>query len=120
MDILTDKYAGWIVVSIKRHTAWQIHNFMSLVDSMFDQIKESRERGGGRILFDLSQLTYFDSTVVSLILRAVRLTGDLKNSLIVADDKTRDILGLLGITRLVDVYESEAAWAQDHGFAVGA
>jgi anti-anti-sigma regulatory factor len=119
MDILTNKYPGWIVVSIKRHTAWQIHNFMSLVDSMFTQIKESYEAEKGRILFDLSELSYFDSTVVSLILRAVRLTGDEKNSLLVSDEKTRDILGLLGITRLVDVYDSETDWAREHGLEPG-
>lgn len=116
MELNNDKYSGWTIVTIQRHTAWQIHNFMSLVDSMYDKIKENYEQVHGRILFDLSRLSYFDSTVVSLILRAVRLTGEEKNALIVTDDKTRDILGLLGINRLVDVYESEGAFAEAHGF----
>ncbi|MBD3243421.1 MAG: hypothetical protein GF331_22720 [Chitinivibrionales bacterium] len=115
MELDNDKYSGWTVVTIKRHTAWQIHNFMSLVDSMYEKIKDNYEQVHGRILFDLSRLSYFDSTVVSLILRAVRLTGEEKNALIVTDEKTRDILGLLGINRLVEVYESEEAFAETHG-----
>lgn len=116
MELNNDKYPGWTIVTIKRHTAWQIHNFMSLVDSMFKDIEANYQESGSRILFNLSELTYFDSTVVSLILRAVRLTGDNKNSLLVSDVKTRDILGLLGINRLVDIYDSEAEWASEHGF----
>jgi anti-anti-sigma regulatory factor len=106
----TERYKGWMVITIKRHTAWQIHNFLPLVDSMYSKIKENYTRVGGRLLFDLSGLTYFDSTMVSLILRAVRLTGDSKNAVVITDEKTRDILTLLGIDKLVDMYESETAF----------
>jgi anti-anti-sigma regulatory factor len=117
MELDNERYDGWTLVTIKRHTAWQIHNFMSLVDSMYNEIKDNYEKTGRRIIFNLAQLAYFDSTVVSLVLRAVRLTGDKKNALLVSDEKTRDILSLLGITRLVDVYQSEAEFASEHGVA---
>jgi anti-anti-sigma regulatory factor len=108
----SERYKGWTVITIKRHTAWQIHNFLPLVDSMYARIKEVFDRVGGRLVFDLSSLTYFDSTMVSLILRAVRLTGDTKNAVVITDEKTRDILTLLGIDKLVDMYDSEAAFAE--------
>ena len=117
MELDNERYAGWSVVTIRRHTAWQIHNFMSLVDSMYETIRRNYETAHARILFDLAGLSYFDSTVVSLILRAVRLTGEVKNALIVSDPKTRDILSLLGIDRLVEVYESQRAFAEHYGFA---
>ena len=111
MQFDTERYKGWTVVTIKRHAAWQIHNFLPLVDSMYAKIKEVYDRRGGRLVFDLSGLTYFDSTMVSLILRAVQLTGDTKNAVVITDDKTRDILMLLGIDKLVDMYDSETAFA---------
>ena len=105
-----ERYKGWTVITIKRHAAWQIHNFLPLVDSMYTKIRENFDKVGGQLLFDLSGLTYFYSTMVSLILRAVRLTGDAKNAVVITDEKTRDILTLLGIDKLVDMYESEAAF----------
>jgi hypothetical protein len=55
--------------------------------------------------------------MISLILRSVRLTGEQKNSLIIADDKTRDILALLGIDKLVDIYPSERDWCSAQSIA---
>jgi hypothetical protein len=115
MTLDTERYKGWIVIAIRRATAWRIHNFLPLVDSLFKQIKDNHDQTGGRLLFDLSALSYFDSTMISLILRSVRLTGEQKNSLIIADDKTRDILALLGIDKLVDIYPSERDWCSAQG-----
>jgi anti-anti-sigma regulatory factor len=112
MDIDVNRFAGWILVVIKRHTAWQIHNFLPLVDSMYKKIEETFEAHNGRLVFDMAGLTYFDSTMVSLILRCVRLTGERKNAVIISDEKTRDILSLLGIDKLVNVYESQTAFAE--------
>ena len=102
-------------MSIKRITSWQIRNFLPLVDSMFDKIRARYEEVGGRFLFDLSELSYFDSTIVGLILRSVSLTGTQKNSLIASGAQTKDILSLLGLDRLVDIYDSEEEWAADGG-----
>lgn len=115
MNIDVTRYRGWLLVIIRRHTAWQIHNFLPLVDSMYSKIKEQYEQTDGRIAFDLSGLTYFDSTMISLILRCVHLTGERKNAVIISDQKTRDILSLLGIDKLVDLYDSEAAFAAVEG-----
>ena len=117
MNLDNSKYKGWTVVKIGRQMAWKIHNFFPLVDSMFRQIEENHKQVGGRLLFDLSSLSYFDSTMVSLILRSVRLTGEEKNALVVSDERTRDILSLLGINRLVDIYDSEAEWAAACGLS---
>ncbi len=115
MELDSNRYKGWTVVTIRRHSAWQIHNFLPLVDSMYAKIKENYERHPGRLVFDLSELTYFDSTMVSLVLRAVRLTGRDKNALVIGDEKTRDILNLLGIDKLVDIYGSLDAFAAANG-----
>jgi len=115
MELDNGIYKGWTVVTIRRHSAWQIHNFLPLVDSMYTRIMENYQAVPGRLVFDLSELTYFDSTMVSLILRAVRLTGEQKNALVIGDEKTRDILSLLGIDKLVDIYDSRAAFESASG-----
>jgi anti-anti-sigma regulatory factor len=115
MELDNDRFPGWTVVTIRRHTAWQIHNFLPLVDSMYSKIKTNYETTQRRLVFDLSELTYFDSTMVSLVLRSVRLTGDAKNALVMGDEKTRDILCLLGIDKLVDLYDSIGEFAAANG-----
>ena len=117
MNFDNAKYQGWTIVKIGRQMAWRLHNFLPLVDSMYKQIEQNHKTSHGRLLLNLSAISYFDSTMVSLILRSIRLTGDEKNSLVIGDESTRDILSLLGIDRLVDIYDSEQAWAEDHGFA---
>jgi len=117
MELDNNAYKGWTVVTIRRHSAWQIHNFQPLVDSMYAKIKDNYETAHGRLVFDLAELTYFDSTKVSLILRSVRLTGERKNALVVGDEKTRDILSLLGIDKLVDIYSSLAQFAAANNVA---
>jgi anti-anti-sigma regulatory factor len=112
MEFDAGRYPGWIVITIARHSAWQIHNVLPMVNTMFGEIKSEYESIGGRLLFNLSELSYFDSTMVSLILRSVSLTGDAKNALIISDDKARDIATLLGLDRLVDLYSSEAEWVR--------
>lgn len=110
MELDSSTYPGWTVISIKRHAAWEIHNFLPLVNSMFSTIKEHYDTAGGQLVFDLADLSYFDSTMVSLMLRAINLTGDRKNALIIQDERARDLVTLLGLDRLVDLYDSRAAF----------
>lgn len=114
MKIDNDKYEGWSLVVVEKLTAWRLHTFLSLADHLFDKIKKNYETTHRRIVFDFSALLGLDSMLISIVLRTIRLTGTEKNSVIVPNEKTADMLHVLGIDRLVDVYESEAMWAAAH------
>ena len=80
---------------------------------MFNTLKESYAKTGNPFIFDMSNHNYFDSTLVSLFVQSIRITGERKNSLIISDQKTCSILTLLGIDKLLDIYETETEWMQE-------
>ncbi len=104
---------GWIYVSIERPPDWKLPTFFPLVDAMFKKVKNSYDSQRRRILFDISRLEYMDSTMVSLFLQTARLSIESnKNAIIVAHKNTHDLLCLLGIEKLFDLYSSEQEWDQ--------
>ncbi|MBD3391325.1 MAG: STAS domain-containing protein [Chitinivibrionales bacterium] len=104
---------GWLYVSIERPADWKLPTFFPLVDATFKKIEENHERKPRRIVFDVSSLDFIDSTIVSLFLQAARMTTTAeKNAIVVSREHTRDLLCLLGIDKLFDLYQSEKEWME--------
>jgi anti-anti-sigma regulatory factor len=114
MKIDNQRIPGWSVIVFHKLTAWRIHTFLSQADYLFERIEENFTETRNRIVFDFSALNGLDSMLISILLRAIRLTGAEKNSVIAPDPKTADTLRVLGLDKLVDVYISGEQWAAAH------
>jgi anti-anti-sigma regulatory factor len=109
VDSITDRL-GWIYVTMKKPADWKLPTFFSLVDGTFKKIEARYEESPRRIAFDLSGLDYMDSMLVSLFLHAARLTGEHKGALISSDEHLCDLVRLLGLDRLFDLFVSDKEW----------
>jgi hypothetical protein len=110
MIVDSSRYPGWTYVCIDKSTAWEVAEFFPLIDRMLKQIRASFESTGRPFVFDISALEKFDSSLVSLVIQTVRLTGDLRNALVLPSGKSREVVETLGLPRLIDVYGSKEEW----------
>jgi anti-anti-sigma factor len=60
------------------------------------------------VVLDLTEVTFMDSTALGAILASARLLRDAggRLSLVAADASTRRLLGLVGVDRVLPVYET--------------
>jgi anti-anti-sigma factor len=107
--------SGWIYVSVERPPDWKLPTFFPLVDAMFKEIKSAFESQPRKIVFDMSRLEYIDSTMMSLFLQTVQMTGTEDNAIITTSKHTHDILGLLGIDKLFRLCSSIDEWIKAGG-----
>ncbi len=110
MSLYFTQSHGWSHVTVEQNSEWQLHNFFQIVDAMFAQIRDHFAAHDQPFVFDFSQLEYIDSTLITLLIQTARLTGDRRNALIVTEDKNREMLSILGVDKILDVFESRAAW----------
>ena len=104
---------GWIYVDIQNAPEWGLPTFFLLVDEMFKRIRKVYEENPRRVVFDVLKLEYVDSTVVSLFLQSARMTVLDRNAIIVGKQHTRDLLHLLGMDKLFDMYATEKDWEKN-------
>lgn len=110
MNVDLGEKSGWIFVTLQKPIEWKLPTFFPLVDAMYKQIKTAYEEDPRPVVFDLTTLDYIDSTVVSLFLQTVRLTGETRNAMLVQNNYIRDLINLLGIDKLLDIYDNEEEW----------
>ena len=103
---------GWIYVTVERPADWKLPTFFPLVDATFKKIKTEYEAQARKVVFDVSALEYIDSTMISLFLQAARLNEPQRNSIIVSNEHTHDLLCLLGIDKLFDLHASAKEWQE--------
>jgi anti-anti-sigma factor len=103
---------GWIYVSAQRPADWKFPTFFALVDATFEKIQTAYEQKARKVVFDVSTLEYIDSTMISLFLQAARMTEPQRDAIIVANEYTRDLLSLLGIDKLFDIFNSQKEWLE--------
>jgi anti-anti-sigma factor len=101
---------GWIYVELKRPPEWKLPTFFPLVDRTFKDIQAVFDSNPRPILFDLSDLEIVDSTLISLLLQSARLMNNKKNAVIVSDPHVRDLMSMLGIEKLYEIYETIDEW----------
>lgn len=113
MQLRIETHKGWIYVGIGKATPWHRSNFFALVDTWYEKIREAYERDRRPIVFDLSDLAQVDSILTSLIIRTVRMADEHRNALIAPNAEIRGIMALLGIDKLIEVFESYAEWRSE-------
>ena len=89
---------------------WQPQTFFPVIDKLLELIRESLENGRKKILFDFRDINFIDSYMISMLVSSCRFTNPERNVLIAPDEQVRSILQMLGIDRMIDVYETMEEW----------
>jgi ABC-type transporter Mla MlaB component len=109
---IADYNDTWTVVTICCHPDWRRSTFFPLIDGMYGQVKLHYEKDPHKLAFDVSALDYIDSSMISLFIQSARLMKKEKPAIIVAHKEIMDMITLLGIDKIYDVYESYELWRE--------
>ena len=118
MNIRATREGGWYRFAVLDlgSAHWTPSTFFPQLDSAQDRVKMAlAEDPNVRILFDLSALITIDSSLITLVVQTIRLSGTGRVSVIVSSPDVYSWLALLGIDRLADVYNSEQEWREQQG-----
>ena len=97
-----------VKVQIKEPTA--THSFFPLVDSMSKEIKDVFLQKKLPVVFDLLELRLIDSYMISILVQIFRLTEPVQNAILASDQQVIDVLTLIGIDKMYDIFYSEEEW----------
>lgn len=86
------------------------HSFFPLIDSITKQIKDTYLQKKLPVVFDLLDLHLIDSYMISILVQIFRLTAPEKNTVLVSDTQVIDVLTLIGIDKMFDMFNSEEEW----------
>ena len=86
------------------------HSFFPLIDRMSQQIKDAYLQKKLPIVFNLLDIHLIDSYMISILVQTFRLTAPEKNALLVSDTQVIDVLTLIGIDKMFDMFNSEEEW----------
>jgi anti-anti-sigma factor len=103
----------WIVTLVGEHCLSTAEELRAALESLLDPDVVPLSRPT-LVLVDLSQVTFFDSTVVGVIARAYDLTADDPDAALVivvesADSYAARVVQMLGLPTLVPAYTSRAS-----------
>ncbi|HMD69474.1 MAG TPA: STAS domain-containing protein [Chitinivibrionales bacterium] len=115
MNLKATREGGWYRFAVLDlgNEHWTPSTFFPQLDSAMDRVKMAlSEEPTARILFDLSALTTVDSSLITLVVQTIRLSGTGRVSVIVANPDVYSWLALLGIDRLADIFNSEQEWRE--------
>jgi len=110
--IITEKNSSLYVKICKPKSA-STHTFFSLVDPLMKQLREEYGRKKLPVVFDLLDIKFIDSYLISILAQSTLMSKPGKNSLLASDKKILDLLILIGINRIFDVFESYEEWAEE-------
>jgi anti-anti-sigma factor len=90
------------------------HSFFELMDNMSQQIKDVYQQKRLPVVFDLLEISLIDSYMISILVQTFRLTAPEKNVILVSDEQVIDVITLIGIDKMFDIYDSEEEWLADN------
>jgi anti-anti-sigma regulatory factor len=113
MNIQVTVDGQWYRFRILEKEHWTPSTFFPQLDSVLARITTVlSEKPGARILFDLMALDTIDSSLITILVQTVRMTGNDRVSVLVSHPDVYSWLALLGLDRLADIFDSEEAWRQ--------
>lgn len=113
MNLQVTEEGQWYRFRILEKDTWTSSTFFPQLDSVLARIKTVlAEKPGARILFDLMALDTIDSSLITVLVQTVRMTGVDRVSVLVSHPDVYSWLALLGLDRLAEIFDSEEAWRQ--------
>ena len=86
------------------------HSFFPLIDRMSQQIKDMYLQKKLPVVFDLLEVNLIDSYMISILVQTFRLTAPGKNVILVSNRQVIDVITLIGIDKMFDLFNSEEEW----------
>lgn len=86
------------------------HSFFPLIDRMSQQIKDTYIQKKLPVVFDLHDVNLIDSYIISILVQTFRLTAPKKNVILVSNQQVIDVINLIGIDKMFDIFNSEEEW----------
>ena len=108
--IITEKNNSLYVKICKPRSA-STHTFFPLVDTLLKEIKDAYKRKNLPVVFDLLDIKFIDSYLISILAQSTLVSKPKTNSILVSDKKIIDLLIFIGINRVFDIFESYEEWA---------
>lgn len=94
---------------------WNSSNFFHQLDSMYHQLKDAYTQAPRPIVFDFTETAHVDSSVITLVVQALRLADEKQRISIVApSEETMGLFHLMGFGKLTDLYFSMEEYEQEH------
>ncbi len=90
------------------------HSFFELIDSLSQQIKDVYLQKRLPVAIDLLDVNLIDSYMISILVQTFRLTAPVKNIILVSNEQIIDVITLIGIDKMFDIYESEEEWLNNN------
>jgi anti-anti-sigma regulatory factor len=113
MNLQVTEEGPWYRFKILEKNTWTPSTFFPQLDSVLARIKTVlAEKKGARILFDLMALDTIDSSLITVLVQTVRMTGVDRVAVLVSHPDVYSWLALLGLDRLAEIFDSEEAWRQ--------
>lgn len=98
---------GNITVKIFGPQPDQVQSFFSIIDKINANIEELYKRKPSDIVFDLTDIKFIDSYLISSLVRAHQLSTMSKHAIITSDDTILAIVELVGLNQLYSIYKTK-------------
>jgi anti-anti-sigma factor len=114
MNLVITREGSWHRYAMKQQDRWTPTTFFPQLDSVMARIREDLDgQHDPKVVFDLSDLSTIDSSMVTVIVQTVRIAaGGSKVCVIAPSGDVHTWLSLLGIDRLAAMFESVDQWMQ--------
>ncbi|MBD3320287.1 MAG: hypothetical protein GF350_04240 [Chitinivibrionales bacterium] len=112
MKLNTRDDGSWLRFYFEDTEPWSGDSFFEQLDRMFATVKGSFQKSHSRIVFDFSRSDRIDSSIIALLVQTIRLAGDRRVAVIMPDTESKNLLLVMGIDKLADIYDSETAWKE--------
>ena len=90
------------------------HSFCELMDKMNQRIKDEFQQKRLTVTFNLLEINLIDSYMISILVQTFRRTAPEKNVILVSDEQILDVITLIGIDKMFDIYDSEEEWLAEN------
>ena len=99
---------GWTRVVFVEQKQIEKATFIENMDALSNRVKTEYLAHPQPLVFDMSTLAYIDSQVVTILVQTIRLAPKEKIGLIATSPAIVDILELLGLDNLIQIFPSRA------------
>lgn len=98
---------GNITVKIFGPQPDQVQSFFAIIDRINSQVEELYKRKPSDIVFDLADIKFIDSYLISSLVRAHQLSTMSRHAIIASNDTILAIVELVGLNQLYSIYQNK-------------
>ncbi len=114
MKLHVHSKAHYIRLEFEGSDPWNSQNFFQQLDAMFSTCKEVYNQRPRPVVFDFSNASRVDSSIITLVIQVLRLTEEKHSIAIVSpNEDTMSLFHLMGFGKLTELYSSMEEYESD-------